>query len=290
MRYASKIFCALITTTSILQAVGEESVPGYRASYPEQALGASNLTILPKKCRKGQFSFSDNNFLYNPSIYKNPEMETFLLVGVRDVWLKLSDKIHSKNTPYAVLGLNATYDGVPDWTWAGGITLQSAVTHYSLINNTRYIGVLTGRYAVKKPLGITMGVYSELGFRANIVRPVIGLDYTRGNWVLEAIFPIKAGVMYKGFEKHLLSAMVRPFYTALREEKGLGKSPAIATFKGSGLELRYDFLPRHGFDIWMALGQTLSSNLSLGDRHNHHKHHIHLHSAPYANVGVMISL
>jgi len=290
MRLISSVLFALVAATSILQAVGEDCVPGYRACYPEQALGVSNLTLLPKMSRKGRFSFSDTNILCSPSLYKDTETETCLLAGVRDVWMGLSDKLHPKNTPYAVLGLNATYDGVPNWTWVSGISLQSAVTHFSLINNTRYIGALSGRYTMKQNLGLHAGVYSEVGFRASIVRPIAGLDYTKGNWLFEAIYPVKAGVVYKGFDKHLFSTILRPFYTALREEKGLKKSPAVATYKGAGLEFRYDFLPKHEFDVWIALGHTLNSNLSIGDKNNNHEHHIHLHGTPYANLGVMIAL
>ena len=256
MKNASKAMCALIVTTSLLQAVGEDNVPGYRATYPENAIGMSTLTIVPKTNRLGRFAFADTNLLCNPTIYKNQEVKTCLLAGVRNVQMKLSNHLKSKSTNYGVLGLNATYDGVPDWSWVGGLTLQSAVTHFNLLTNTRYIGALVGRYAIKPNLGISVGAYAELGFRANIVDPLIGMDYTRHDWTLDVAYPIKAGLTYKGYAKQLFGVIVRPLYTAMRKNRGLGKSPAIATFQGNGLEFRYDFQPQPGFDFWCTLGKV----------------------------------
>jgi hypothetical protein len=290
MRLHKTITLTLLACTSLLQAVGEESVPGYRASYPENAVGVSALCILPKTTRKGHFSFSDTNVLCNPRLWKDQEVETCLLAGVRDVRMSLRDHLQKKNTPYAVLGLNTTYLGVPRWTWIGGVSMQSAMRHFSFGSNTRYIATAVGRYALASNIGLTAGFYTELGFRASIVQPVVGFDYTRGKWTLEAVYPVKGGIVYSGFNRQLISAIVRPFYTALRNEKGLGHRPAISTFNGTGLELRYDFLPKRSFDLWMAIGRTFASTLTVGDRHNNHRHHINLHSAPYVNIGVMIAL
>jgi hypothetical protein len=290
MKRITKTLFALIMSSTLLHGAGEESVPGYRASYPENAIGISNLTIGPQKTHSNKFIYSDTNLLCNPDVYKSDNVEASLLFGIRDVHMSMSDKLKPKNTPYGVVGVNGIYDGVQDWCWTGGLSLQSSVKQWNLLSNTRYIGALLGRYAYKPNTGLSVGLYSELGFRANIVRPIVGLDYSRGNWVLEAIYPVKAGLVYKKFAKHQFSAVVRPFYTALKNTHALHHSPAVSTFKGYGYELRYDYIMKKGINLWTTLGYTGSCNLHIGDRHNNHIHHYHLASAPYFSLGLMVAL
>lgn len=279
----------LILMGNALIAVGEESVPGYRGSYPQNAYGASNFTTVPKKTSRGRFSYSDTNLLFNPSIHKSDHTELCVLLGVRDLYVKLKDHLTPQNHGYGVVGINGIYTGIEKWDWTAGLSLQGGTQNFSFRTNTRYIGALLGRYQQTDRLGISVGAYAEVFSRANIVQPALGLDYTYANWTAEAIFPVKIGLVYKKYKNNIFSLVGKPIYTAFESRKGFGKKRAISSLSGYGAEVRYDYLGCSKGNLWIALGETIQTRLKVGNKHYKHKHHINIPHTPYINVGIVIS-
>ena len=84
--------------------------------------------------------------------------------------------------------------------------------------------------------------------------------------------------------------MIRPFYTAVYVRKGFHDRPATARYKGTGGELRWDYLPTPRWNFWLSCGYALQGNLTVGDKNNNHRHHIHLPDAPYFNIGITFGI
>lgn len=286
MRTFRCVLTCLCCTAAFISAEEGVDAPGYRATYPPQVVELSQLSVAPAKTRKGHFSYGETNALINTNISSKKVFENSFIAGLRNIHQSLGAKIRSRNTLYGVVGLNSKYSGIQDWLWNGSFVIEPDLRSSSLARTTRYIGALHGRYEIAQSTGLHAGFYMELGMRASLVRPIIGVDYTQGPWLAQAVFPIKYGVSYLGVSKHMFSLMIRPFYTAVRIHKGLRYCPAITEYRGTGAELRWDYLPSSRWNFWVSLGNTMGGTLTIGDKNNNHRHHIHLHAAPYLNIGI----
>ncbi len=267
-----------------------EDQPGYRTEHPLQVVDVNHLYMSPSRTRLGNFTFNDTNATLNTRIGSWSSGEAGIITGVRNIELGLGHKIHSCDTPYAVLGAQGVYRGVDRWLWLGNLTFQSDVRHADFFRWSRYIASLNGRYSFTEKTGFYVGFYSEIGMRATIVHPIVGADYTQGNWVYQAIYPIKAGVSYQGLKSNLISFMIRPFYTGLRVDRGPYKNKSVAVYRGTGAEVRWDWQRTALCDIWATIGHTINGELSVGDKCNHHRHDIHLKQVPYLQLGITIGL
>ena len=282
-------FCLLCASTTLF-AANEEEAPGYRTSYQPQILEVNQLSILPSKTRKGSFAYGETNALINTALPTKSNVENSILAGFRRVHLSLGSKIQQKSTLYGVIGINSQYTGEEQWNWLSSLIAQPDLVTSNIARKTRYIAALHGRYAATEQTGLHVGFYSEMGMRASFIHPLLGIDYTRGPWLFQIVYPIKAGISYQGIAKHVFSLMIRPFNTAVRVHKGLHDRPAVAHYTGSGGEFRWDFLPATRWNVWASVGQTIGGSLTIGDKNNNHRHDIHLHQAPYFNVGVTFSI
>lgn len=272
--------------TCSLGAADQQEAPGYRESYPTQITQIEQLSVAPKTTRKGKASYSDTTATLAGRLFSTDAQKTNLILGARRVRIGLNSKIRPRNTLYGIIGVESEYTGIDQWNWLGNLTFQPHTSLSSIGRKMRTIASLDGRYAATEAMGIHAGFYVEAGMRATIVAPLIGLDYTAGSWLFQAIYPIKAGITYQGLRSHAFSIMIRPIYTAVRVHKGLHNTPSVATYQGNGAEFRWDFLPASRWNFWAGIGQTLGGSLSVGDKHNNHKHRIHLRSSPYFNVGL----
>ena len=290
-RVGQTLVCtSIIAACSHLLGINEEEAPGYRATYPNQVILAEQLSIPPRHTRKGPFSYGDATAFLTTNLFSSTSGSTDLVVGARRVRLGLGQKVAPHESLYGVLGLNADYRALDGWDWIGNIVLQPQIKSKNIARSSRYIAAMNGRYAASSATGLHVGFYAELGMRASIVHPLIGIDYTAGPWLLQAVYPIKAGISYRAFQSHIFSLMARPVYTAIRLHKALYNRPGIGCYKAMGLEFRWDWAPEKRWNFWAAVGSTLPGSLTLGDKNNNHRHTIHLKTAPYFNVGLTWSI
>lgn len=280
------LIVSIITTSAQLRGGDEEEAPGYRATYPNQVVQAEQLSIPPSHTRKGRCSYGDTLAFLSTKVGSSPTCSSDLIVGARRVRLGLGNKIQPRESLYGVLGVNTEYRGLEDWFWTGNAVVQPRLISSNIARSTRYIIALNGRYAASKATGIHVGLYTELGMRASLLHPLIGIDTTVGPWLFQAVYPIKAGISYQGLRSHVFSLMARPIYTALRLHKALHNRPGIGCYKATGAEFRWDYFPTSRWNFWAAIGSTVCGSLTLGDKNNNHRHHIHLHRAPYFNIGL----
>ena len=284
------VLISIIAMGVKLHGINEVDAPGYRATYPNQVLQAEQLSIPPTHTRKGPCSYGDTTAFLSTNLCTAPNSTTDAIIGARRVHLGLGQKTTPRGSMYGILGLNTDYRGLENWDWNGNLVVQPKLSTTNVARATRYIAALNGRFAASQSTGLHVGFYTELGMRASIVHPLLGIDYTLGSWLFQAVYPIKAGVSYRGLESHAFSLMVRPIYTALRLHKSLHNHPGIGCYHTTGVEFRWDYAPHNRWNIWASIGSTMFGFLSLGDKNNNHRHHIRLHRAPYATIGVTWSL
>ena len=283
------VLTSIFAIGSCLWGTNDGEAPGYRATYPNQVILAEQLSVLPRHTREGPCSYGDTTAFISTNLLSSSRSTADVVVGARRVRLGLGRKTAPHESLYGILGLNADYRDLEDWDWIGNIVLQPRLASRNIARASRYIGALNGRYAVSTATGLHAGLYMELGMRASIVHPLLGIDYTVGKWLLQAVYPMKAGISYQAFRSHLFSLMARPIYTALRLHKALHHRPGIGCYKATGLEFRWDYTPNR-WNLWAAVGSTMPGLLTLGNKNNNHRHHIHLAAAPYFNVGVTCSI
>lgn len=265
-------------------------LPGYRATYLEQMLDVDMLSIGARRCHHGPFSFADKNASINKIFYKGDAGNISLTGGVRQIKMCLGSRLSPQTTTYGVLGSSLEYTGVDNWKWMAGLSLQPDIHQPNLIKNTRYIASLHGRFMYNKAFGLHVGANVETGMRTVLVQPIIGADYTKGPWMYQAIYPIKAGVSYVGLPHHVFSFMIRSIYTAARLQKGLSHKPSVIRYRDTGAEIRWDLSPNPMWNLWVSCGYTLSGLLHVGNRKFHDRNGISFKPAPYGQIGIILAL
>lgn len=288
MRRKMTIF-ALICFGGLLMADEPGTLPGYRATELPKTVDVEYLSIAPAKSNHGRFSFQDGIATVNTNLHATSNSELGLQAGFRNIYMKLKSHLHQRSTLYGVINLNGRYSGVERWVWDGGLAVQPNL-NASAFESTRYIGYLHGRYLLNEAAGLHLGAYVETGMRVANVKPVVGADYSCGAWTYQLVYPLKAGVTYGGVEKNLFSVFMRPFYTVERLQKGLYHHRSITKYSGDGVEFRWDYMPSARWTAWALVGSTIMSSLVMGDHHYHHRHHIHLRSAPYLQLGILYQM
>jgi hypothetical protein len=284
------VLFSIATIAENLHGANEENAPGYRATYPTQVVQAEQLSIPPTHTRKGLCSYGDTTAFLSTNLSATNKGALDLIIGARRVHLGLGQKTAPRGLLYGIIGCNADYRGIENWDWIGNIVIQPKLSSTNIARASRYIAALNGRFAASPSMGLHVGFYTEIGMRASIVHPLIGIDYFIGSWLLQAVYPIKAGISYQGIQSHVFSLMVRPIYTALRLHKALYNRPGIGCYSATGLEFRWDYVPTKRWSTWAAIGSTMFGSLSLGDKNNNHRHHIRLHRSPYINIGITYGL
>jgi len=280
---------AVLFTFSLLVADSPSDLPGYRAAYFLRSVDAQYLSIFPAKTRYGKFSYGDGQATISGRLYRSSSAALDLMAGIRNVHMKIRNDFPRNNSLYGVVGLNGRYSGVERWVWLGSLVLQPRLASEAF-RDMRYIGLLHGRYLYNERTGLHVGCYAEVGTRAKNIQPLIGMDYTCGAWTYQVVYPLKAGVTYSGIEEHAFSLMARPFYTAVRFHKKHHDRSGVAEYTGKGVELRWDWMPSSQWNVWVSVGQSLMNTLKIGNHHNHHRHHVHVHSAPYVQLGLLFQI
>jgi len=281
------LFALTLCTIGSLAASPSEDdprLPGYRTTYPMQSLDINVLSTMSTRTRKGNFRYGDSNATIN---FGRPECSTNIIAGIRNINMSLSSKkIQRENTLYGVLGIDTKYTEMENWIWLGNLVIQPDLRNADFSRTTRYIGSFQGIFAITENLCSYIGAYAEVGIKNKNIKPILGLEYLFGDWKARIIYPIKAGFTYFGIQDHAFSLMLRPFYTAVRTSKGLNHKPSILRYENTGLELRWDYMPNSSLNLWVSLGQTIKGRLTVGDRNNNHRHHIHVQGDPYAQIGI----
>ena len=284
--------CLIIPLSITCWAYSEDDpeLLGYRATYPEQMLDIEYLATCPKKCHHGMFFFSDAVASINKVMLKNDQTKFSFTGGFRDICMHLGKHLKHEQTPYGIVGSSLEYYGMNGWQWNADAFIQPDLCWFDLLRTTRYISSLHGMYQQSKELGYHVGAYAETGMGATTVQPIIGIDYKKGSWIYQAVYPVKAGISYIGLPHHIFSVMIRSIYTAIKVEKGFYHHPAGAAYKATGAEVRWDLSPSFTWNFWASIGHTLASSLEVGNKNFHHRKTIGLKGAPYAQVGINLAI
>ena len=268
----------------------EASLPGYRATYPEQVVDLDYLSVTPQKGSGKHVSFSDTNAILNKKLIINNRGNVAALVGIRRLGFGNKSHVRPQNTNYAVLGTSFEYTSMNRWNWSGILSLQPDIHWFDLLRTTRYIASIHGRYQKSKDLGVHVGAYLETGMRITILQPIIGVDYTYGQWIYQAVFPIKGGVSYTGFNHHILSLMARSMYVGAKSHSAFSHKPVTLQYRSTGIEFRWDLLPSQCWKSWISLGQTITGTLRKGNKNFHHTRLTTLHPSPYCQIGITVAI
>jgi len=284
--------CILFVLLSCSLCAVEETdyrLPGYRATYPMHSVDLHHFSIAAAKTDEGHFSFADTNATVNLGPRSTETTSTNIVAGFRNIYMSLSSNIKPKCTPYAVLGIDSRYTGMEHWSWIGNFVIQPDLTHFDLSRRTRYIASIIGARSFSPSITGHIGGYTEFGMKTGIFKPIIGLDYVSDLWKIQLIYPIKAGLSYLGLGNHIFSLMARPFRAAVCTHKGLNHKPSIVRYRGTGAELRWDYIA-NTWNGWVLFGRTIDGNLTIGDHNNRNKKNMHVKNAPYVQVGITFRL
>lgn len=119
--------------------------------------------------------------------------------------------------PTADIGFLAFTDRIDRWFWQVGLAGHFDTSHNkSLMQSSRYLNFLWGRYTICASTGFHIGTILMTGIRKTNVVPILGFDYTYCKWKLNAIFPVNIGVTYCFSERWSATAMGVPVFMRRR--------------------------------------------------------------------------
>lgn len=197
--------------------------------------------------------------------------------------------------PFASASLAWISTAIKDWRWiVGGATTVDA-TSFNFGRTGVYYGLLWGRYAYTRTLGLHVGTYAYYGVRNGYALPILGFDWRASDhWALAGIFPMHTALEYhvNPYWSFSLqgSAFGIPYRFPMRAKKGIKPyEDAIFEIFSTGAELDLRFTPGDTFFLSFGGGWNFGGWILIKDSHNRHGRYFKFNGAPYAQAQIRAS-
>ncbi len=174
---------------------------------------------------------------------------------------------------------------VDDWRWIAFFQYNIDADKWDFNDYSTYDMLLWGRWAYCTTMGIHFGIYAETGMKADLVLPVIGIDWRLNERLkVNAVFPLNVSLIYNLNKTWAIALAGRVFNERHRAGKeGLFRK-AVWRYSNGGAELalRYDSFGWIQANI--HAGYALGGKLKIASQHYHHKHRFRFDGSPYAGA------
>ena len=205
--------------------------------------------------------------------------------------LKVSSKIFTRQN-YDTAFINATYftHRVPDWRWIAFFQYNIDADKWSFNNYSTYDMLLWGRWSYCTTVGIHFGIYAETGMKADLVLPVIGIDWRLSEKLkLNAVFPLNISVIYNLTKNWAVALAGRVFNERHRAGNEGFLRKAVWRYSNGGAELALRYERNGKIQANIHAGYALGGKLKVANMHYHHKHRFHFDGSAYAGAEITAS-
>lgn len=186
----------------------------------------------------------------------------------------------------AIFSLGYITTAIENWRWVFNLGFHANLDHFNMGNNAFYTGMIWGRLAYSRPLGIHIGVVGQSGVKSTYLFPILGFDWCfHQKWKINAVFPLDFSLRYY-FAKNWSSALsYRSFGGWYRSYHRVGHHEtnpnSMFSVHANGLDLGIYFDSRH-FSIGLFGGCNFGGWILIRNRHGAKPIYYHFDYAGYA--------
>lgn len=200
--------------------------------------------------------------------------------------MKVNPDIFTRKN-YDTAFINATYftHRVPEWRWIAFFQYNIDADKWSFNNYSTYDMLLWGRWSYCTTAGIHFGIYAETGMKADLVLPVIGIDWKYSERLkINAVFPLNISLIYSLNKNWAVALAGRVFNERHRAgEQGFLRK-AVWRYSNGGVELALRYERGGKFLANVHAGYATGGKLKVASMHYHHKHRFHFDGSAYAGA------
>lgn len=170
--------------------------------------------------------------------------------------------------------IGAITNALKHWLWEMGLGASNSIKEHTY-PSTVYSGLLHGRNAYTKRLGIHIGITANTGMRKTFVLPILGVDYKISrNWQLNLVFPEEMSILYNFKKYWAVGIRERLIRVIQRLSSHDPMSRGIVVYQSTGTEgaLTFEYPGWFGFELFA--GSLYGARLKI---YNHKAHNLRLY-------------
>ena len=184
-----------------------------------------------------------------------------------------------------ILSLGYISTAIEHWRWVVNLGAHANLDHFSWTRNTFYRGMLWGRLASRKTVGVHLGVLGQSGVKSTYLFPILGFDWAfHKKWKLNAIFPLDFSLHYFFAKNWSSSLSYRSFGGWYRSFHRVGKKEndpeSMVSVHFNGVDLGIDFNTSH-FKAGVCGGTNFGGWMLIRNRHGGNPRYFHFDRAAY---------
>jgi hypothetical protein len=176
------------------------------------------------------------------------------------------------------------------WIFNAGVTVDAKTFDFG--SSAVYYGLMWGRYAFRRNIGLHIGAFAYGGIRNSYTLPIIGADWNFAScWKLNAIFPLEFSLEYTMTPRWSTaldySTFGGPYRFPRRVDGGHGKyHDAIFSVYSNGLEWNLNYKRDSKFWAGIGAGWNFGGWILIKNRNNRHGKYYKFDGAPYAQANL----
>lgn len=224
-----------------------------------------------KEIREQKIHYSTGGLQLSKIKILNTEGDGFVLdLGYRFTRLKWDENpvFEMKTFNDGILSLGGFTKRINKWLWFASMHLQMATHKFDLAKNTRYRGILQGRYTSTPNTGIYFGVLVYTNLKKDEAYPILGIDYQKPQapWRLKILFPIESNLEYDLHKTLTLSLNHRFIRDRHRVEFEDRTSEGIFDYSAQAVDIGVQYLLRPNSSAKIYFGSSLPGEYKTGDK------------------------
>lgn len=206
--------------------------------------------------------------------------------------LKVNPHFLFKRQHYDTALVNLTFftHRLDDWRWVAFAQYNIDADKWDFTDYSTFDLLLWGRFDYCTTMGVHIGIYAETGMKADLVLPILGVDWRIGkSWKLNAVFPLNVSLIYNWNDKWAVALAARVFNERHRAGKEGLRNKAVWRYSNGGVELALRYEPNGKLQANIHAGYATGGKLKVASQHYHHKRHYRFDGSPYAGAEATVS-
>jgi hypothetical protein len=207
---------------------------------------------------------------------------------------KVHPHIHQKEFNNFVVNLA----GEKSHVWHDNLKVRTDIyvhnnTERTKFKNTFVIYEAESVYQANPNANIHLGVVGTAGLHFTRYLPMIGFDFSKNSWKINAVFPTNVSLVYAFNKAWSINTAVRWFLSRQR----LGKTEhrhlkeGLVTYLNGGAEVGVNYIMMEGLaELCIHAGETFGGRARTGDERNNHRQTYRVKPAPYFGASLNIAL
>lgn len=188
---------------------------------------------------------------------------------------------NQKHFDNALINIGGYTKEIEGWKWKADLLTQINTEHLTLSRYSFFTGLLQGKYSWHKNRNLYVGILAYTGMRYSRALPVIGFDYSfNDTWKLNFVYPLNMVLRHIITKNWSVEAGIRYYLTRQRLGEDDKIKRGFVAFKNWSAEIGVNWVYNSTIQFNAHVGQALGNRMRTSNRHDGHRKHYRMESAP----------